>query len=97
MTPWTAVQARRFSRAYKKLDPQARQACNQAVTEVLYDPRIGRLKRGDLASLRVHKFKAGARIFLLGYTLDTPLCLVYLQAVGPRENYYPDLKKSLSD
>ena len=97
MTPWTAVQARRFSRAYKKLAPQARQACNQAVIQVLGDPRIGQLKRGDLSSLRVHKFEAGARIFLLGYTLDAPLCLVYLQAVGPHENYYRDLKKSLND
>jgi hypothetical protein len=31
---------------------------------------------------------------LLGYTLDVQIRLIYLEAVGPHENFYRDLKRS---
>ena len=31
-------------------------------------------------------------MYLLGYTCDEAMCLVYLKALGPHENFYRDLK-----
>ncbi|MBX9834805.1 MAG: type II toxin-antitoxin system RelE/ParE family toxin [Burkholderiaceae bacterium] len=35
----------------------------------------------------------GGLLYLLGYTLDESVRLVYLEAVGPHENFYCDLKR----
>ncbi len=34
------------------------------------------------------------QLYLLGYTVDDEVCLVYLEAVGPHENFYRDIKRS---
>ena len=56
-------------------------------------PNWGIVKNGDLAALRTHKFHSGGLLYLLGYTLDDSVRLVYLEAVGPHENFYRDLKR----
>ncbi len=65
----------------------------QAVEDVTRNPQIGERKKGDLAALRVHKFHSGGLLYLLGYTLDEGVRLIYLEAVGPHENFYRDLKR----
>ena len=57
-------------------------------------PAIGERKKGDLADLLVFKFRSQGQLYLLGYTLDDQIRLVYLEAVGPHENFYRDLKRS---
>ena len=52
------------------------------------------LFRSDLSSLWVHKFKSQGNLYLLGYTLDKNVRLVYLEAIGPHENFYRDLKRT---
>lgn len=49
-------------------------------------------KKDDLAALWVYKFKSQSQLYLLGYTLDEGVRLVYLEAIGPHENFYRDLK-----
>jgi hypothetical protein len=46
-----------------------------------------------LAQLRVYKFRSQNQLFLLGYSLDEGVRLIYLEAVGPHENFYRDLKQ----
>ena len=58
------------------------------------NPAIGERKRGDLADLFVYKFRSQNQLYLLGYTVDAEVRLVYLEAVGPHENFYRDLKRS---
>ena len=55
-------------------------------------PTIGDKKKGDLAALYVYKFRSQGQLYLLGYTIGEELKLVYLEAVGPHENFYRDLK-----
>ena len=50
-------------------------------------------KKGDLAALWVYKFRCLDQLYLLGYTRDDGVRLVYLEAVGPHENFYRDLKR----
>jgi len=90
---WSAQQTRRFSRQYKKLHDNTAADVDSAVDEVTKNPEIGERKKGDLAALRVLKFRSGGQLYLLGYTLDEGVRLIYLETVGPHENFYRDLKR----
>jgi mRNA-degrading endonuclease RelE of RelBE toxin-antitoxin system len=90
---WQVKQTRRFARSYKKLHPNIAVAVDQAVAAVAHNPHIGDQKKGDLASLRVHKFNHLGQLWLLGYTLEEEVRLVYLEAIGSHQNFYRDLKK----
>lgn len=85
-------QTRRFARQYKKLHDNVAADVDQAVGAVAEDPAIGERKRGDLAALFVFKFHSQGQLYLLGYTVDEGVHLVYLEAIGPHENFYRDLK-----
>ena len=86
-------QTRRFARVYKKLNAPVAADVDAATAEVAKDPSIGERKKGDLADLYVYKFRSQNQLYLLGYTLDEGVRLVYLEAVGPHENFYRDLKR----
>ena len=57
------------------------------------NPDVGERKKGDLAQLWVHKFRSQGQLYLLGYTRDDSVRLIYLEALGPHENFYRDLKR----
>lgn len=90
---WTVRQTRRFSRQYKKLHDNTAVDVDEAITEVANNPELGEQKKGDLARLRVYKFRSGEQLYLLGYTLDETVHLIYLEAVGSHQNFYRDLKR----
>lgn len=90
---WAALQTRRFGRQYKKLHNNTAADVDLAVEAVTHNPQMGDRKKGDLAALRVNKFHSGGSLYLLGYTLDEGVRLIYLEAVGPHENFYRDLKR----
>jgi len=90
---WAVQQTRRFSRQYKKLHDNVAADVDAAVLAVARNPESGERKKGDLAALRVCKFRSAGQLFLLGYTLDEGVRLVCLEAVGPHENFYRDLKR----
>ena len=87
-------QTRRFARAYKKLHDNVAADVDTAAEVVANDPAVGERKKGDLAELFVYKFHSQKQLYLLGYTVDDEVCLIYLEAVGPHENFYRDLKRS---
>lgn len=87
-------QTRRFARAYKKLHDNVAADVDSATEVVAADPSVGERKKGDLAQLLVYKFRIQGQLYLLGYTVDDAVRLVYLEAVGPHENFYRDLKRS---
>ncbi len=87
-------QTRRFARAYKKLHDNVAADVDAAAEAVADDPTVGERKKGDLAELFVYKFRSQNQLYLLGYTVDDDVRLVYLEAVGPHENFYRDLKRS---
>jgi len=90
---WEVRQTRRFARCYKKMHDKARADVDTAVEAVAADPDLGEKKKGDLARLWVHKFRSQGQMYLLGYTREDDLCLIYLETVGPHENFYRDLKR----
>jgi mRNA-degrading endonuclease RelE of RelBE toxin-antitoxin system len=90
---YDVLQTRRFARQYKKLHDNVIADVDNAVGLVTEDPEIGERKKGDLAALRVYKFRSQNQLYLLGYTVDDEIRLVYLEAIGSHENFYRDIKK----
>lgn len=91
---WEVQQTRRFARAYKKLVSAALIAdTDAAVAIVAHDPEVGEQKKGDLVQLWVLKFRSQGQLYLLGYTREEAVRLVYLEALGPHENIYRDAKR----
>ena len=92
---YSELQARRFARAYKKIRGVELNALHTAMDEVLSDPKIGKVKVGDLKGIHVYKFRVGQSQFLLAYSVDQRKKLVTWQALGPHENFYRELKSDL--
>ena len=91
---WKVQQTRRFTRVYKKLTNASLIAdTDAAVAAVANNPDIGERKKGDLAQLWVHKFRHQGQLYLLGYTREEAVRLIYLEALGPHENFYQELKR----
>ena len=80
-------------RQIKKLDPNSRKTVKAAIQSVLHDPSIGEQKKGDLARIRVHKFRVSAQLFLLAYEVHADHIL--FDFLGSHENFYRDLKKHI--
>lgn len=51
---------------------------------------LGEQKKGDLAFLRVYKFKMNKQLTLLGYRFDGEML-----ALGSHENFYQDIKYNI--
>ncbi len=90
---WDVRQTRRFVRAYKKLPENIIADVDNAVALVAKDPNVGERKNGDLADLWVYKFRSSGQLFLLGYTRNDNVRLVYLEAFGPNENFDREMKR----
>jgi len=90
---WEVRQTRRFARTYKKLQDNVAADVDGAVEVISENPDVGAKKKGDLAHLRVYKFRSQGQLYLLGYTREDELRLIYLEAIGPHENFYRALKR----
>jgi mRNA-degrading endonuclease RelE of RelBE toxin-antitoxin system len=88
------IQTPTFARQIKKLHANQKKDLDDAIKEIAKDPTIGESKKGDLATVRVYKFKMTKQLTLVAYEWhqDT-LQLVILLAFGSHENFYRDLKK----
>ncbi|MEE9342700.1 MAG: type II toxin-antitoxin system RelE/ParE family toxin [Gammaproteobacteria bacterium] len=82
-----------FARTVKKLQKKEKAALDRAVKKVMGDPMAGDLKVGDLAGVRVFKFKVNAQQYLLGYQYSESAVTLTLLALGSHENFYRDLKR----
>ena len=89
----SVIQTRRFARQYKKLNDKIAKDVDGAVVIVSNTPSISERKKGDLAALLVYKFKSNDQLYLLGYSLDDGLRLIYLEAIGSHESFYRDIKR----
>ena len=61
----------RFDRSFKKLHKDEKRALDAAVRSVISDSEIGELRKGDLAGVRVYKFRFNREQMLLAYAANT--------------------------
>ncbi len=89
----SVLQTPTFRKAVKKLKPNQKKDLDLAVKDLMANPKIGEQKKGDLAFLRVHKFKMTKELTLLGYSFDDGALVLELMALGSHENFYRDIKR----
>ncbi len=88
------VQTSAFSRTIKKLHRIDKAAVDQAIRKIVSNTRIGAMKKGALAGVRVHKFKVTDKQYLLAYRHEKKPDTITLLALGSHENFYRDLSRS---
>ena len=84
------LQTPSFKRRFKKLPIDQRIASEDAIRCIVKKPTIGQAKKGDLAGIRVYKFKVSNQLILLAYQYNTRQLI--LVALGSHENFYRNLK-----
>jgi len=89
------LQTASFKKTLKKLKPNQKKALDQAVKLVMENPTLGELKKGNLAFLRVYKFKMNKQLTLLGYSFNDGTLTLELMALGSHENFYRDLQQRI--
>ena len=89
----TVLQTPTFKKAVKKLKPNQKKELDLAVQDLMEKPTLGEQKKGDLAFLRVYKFKMNKQLTLLGYSFNDGTLILELMAPGSHENFYRDLKR----
>ena len=82
-----------FARAAKKLHPVQKAELDVAVRAIAKTPLIGDAKAGDLATVRVYKFRMSNQLCLIAYTLLDETTIKLL-AVGSHENFYRDMRRN---
>jgi mRNA-degrading endonuclease RelE of RelBE toxin-antitoxin system len=85
----------KFARIAKKLPVELKAALDRQVRAISENPAIGKMKTGDLAGVRVHKFGFYGSLYLVAYEVDEENETIYIYAVGGHEDFYRDLKKYL--
>ncbi|HNE26924.1 MAG TPA: type II toxin-antitoxin system RelE/ParE family toxin [Pseudomonadales bacterium] len=86
-------QTNEFAKAIKKLPQQQKIVVDAAVKSIMANPSIGEMKIGDLAGVRVHKFRVQQQEVLLAYEYNESDIVLYLLKLGSHENFYRDLKR----
>ena len=87
------LQTVRFKKAVKKLHTNQKRDLDEAVKTVMGELTIGQLKVGDLAGIRVYKFKMSGQLTLLAYKFQGQEITLTLLAFGAHENFYRELKR----
>ena len=91
---------RPFAQYIKKAHKPLQLAILDAVECVCSSPDLGELKLGDLAGVRIYKFRFNRQEYLMAYRFleesDSPgIQLISFYQVGSHENFYEGLKKYL--
>ena len=88
------LQTPTFKKATKKLKPNQKQDLDDAIKSLIEEPLLGQQKKGDLAYLRVFKFKMVNQLTLLGYSYVDGVVILELLNIGSHENSYRDMKRN---
>lgn len=88
------LQTPTFKKAVKKLHKNQKSDLDKAIKELMKNPLLGEKKKGDLAFLRVYKFKMVKQLTLLGYSYQDGSITLELMVLGTHENFYRDVKKT---
>jgi len=91
---------RPFAQSVKRAHKPLRLAIEDEVEVVREAPEIGELKVGDLAGIRVHKFRFNRQEYLMAYrspAKNAPMefLIIDFYQVGVHENFYDELKQYL--
>lgn len=81
-----------FTKQTKKLHVNQKQDLKNAIQEVISNPKLEEMKKGDLNGIRVFKFAMVNQLTLLAYEWYPDDQLLILISLGSHENFYKKLK-----
>jgi mRNA-degrading endonuclease YafQ of YafQ-DinJ toxin-antitoxin module len=84
-----------FLKTFKKLHKNQVEEFNIILDKLIENPTLGKLKTGQLTSIRVCKFSLVNYLTLLAYSYYKEQLILELLKVGPHENFYKDLENEL--
>jgi mRNA interferase RelE/StbE len=87
------LQTNAFEKAVKKLHKNQKKDLDAAIKTIIDDYTLGEEKLGDLAGVRVYKFKMNKQLTLLAYTFQEKVLILTLLALGSHQNFYTELKR----
>ena len=87
------LQTPTFKRSAKRLPKRQKKDLDDAVRAIVADPTLGDGKRGDLAGVRVYKFRLNRQTALLAYEVREADGILKLLALGSHDNFYRDIKR----
>ncbi len=87
------LQTPTFKKSVKKLKQNQKNDLDIAIKALMAKPSLGEQKKGDLAFLRVYKFKMNKQLALIGYSFDDGTLTLELMALGSHENFYRNIKQ----
>ncbi len=87
------ITSKPFLKFKKKFPRKLQLEIDNEVENIINNPEIGELKKGGLKTIRVHKFKYKAQLYLLSYETKEDTLFLYL--IDTHENYYKQLKRYL--
>lgn len=87
------LQSRSFAKKVKKFSKTEKSQLDDHIRLIIENPNIGTEKKGDLRGIFMHKFKVKTIQYLLAYRYTHKT--LELIMIGPHENYYRALKKSI--
>ena len=93
--PFALKTSPKFNRTAKKFPSKLKAELDAQVRVISENPKIGAMKRGDLAGTRIHKFGFYGRLYLLAYEVSIADETILIHALGGHENFYKDLKQYL--
>ena len=85
----------RFLRGIKKLRPKEKESLDEAIRAIVTNPEMGDMKKGDLAGVRVYKYRFQEQFVLLTYRVASDEDTIKLLAFGVHENFYRGLKRDI--
>ena len=80
-----------FARNIKSLHPAEKNVLDKQLRALVGQPEAGDMKKGDLAGVRVLKYKHNTQQWLLAYEVAEEA--IVLLAHGSHENFYRNLKR----
>ena len=80
-----------FRRFVKKQSRPFQLVIEDEVENILNDPDIGKVKKGDLSGFKVHKFNFKGQRYLIAYLSENNNIILYM--IGSLEDFYLKLKR----
>ena len=85
---------RHFEKIYKKLHSNQQVMVDEAIEKIAKNPKIGKVKKGDLSGFHVYKFSMFSQLTLIGYYYDDGEMIILIVSIGSHENFYRDIKRN---
>jgi mRNA-degrading endonuclease RelE of RelBE toxin-antitoxin system len=87
----------RFTKSKRRLSPVVQAEVDSQIKALMDNPLVGEVKKGALKGVRVVKFKADDRQYLLAYYFHAKPNIIEALDVAVHENFYRGLESYLRD